>query len=142
MPSLKYFPRLNLYKAANVQFDPSTLVARSYDWWTFVCPFNKTLVFNTFPYSATTRRHQSRVRQTMQELGITDVLVVETRKSLCSQGALQDALATAQVRAKILQDKASRARSNKSFYLEQAAEQLRRAKDIQKLIARTEAVRA
>lgn len=133
MATLKYFPRLKLYKAANVTLDPSTVTAVSYDWWTFVMVIDGLVVFNRYPYSVTTKRHQARVRQTLEELGIQIDLEVSTRLSLVNINALEAARVEASAQAVYLQDKASRARANKAFLLRAAAEQLEMVVGIERL---------
>lgn len=89
---MKHYSRLGLYKASNVKFDPIKIEAISYDWWTFVKVIDGKVVFNEYPYSTTTRRHQYKVRQLMRELGIDIDLVVETKKSLTDVIAMRDSL--------------------------------------------------
>jgi hypothetical protein len=133
MQSLKYFPRLNKYKAANVSFDPSTVTAVSYDWWTFVMVIDGQVVFNAYPYSVTTKRHQARVKQTMQELGIEIDLEVLTRLSLTNVNALEAARVEAAQQAVFFEDKAVKARINKPSYLRIAAAQLEMVAGIERL---------
>lgn len=79
---MKYFTRLGIYKASNVQFNPKTLNATSYDWWTFVRQVDGKVLFNTYRYSPTTGRHQAKVRSLMNSLGIS-FEEVAMRESLC-----------------------------------------------------------
>lgn len=67
---MKYYTTQNLYKASNVQFDPETIRAYSYGWWEFVRTVGDKVVFNNFPYSNTTIKHQWKVRRLMNDLGI------------------------------------------------------------------------
>lgn len=67
---MKYFKRLEVYKASNVTFNPKSLEAYSYGYWRFVECINGKIVFNNFYYSPTTNRHQSKVRRLMNDLGI------------------------------------------------------------------------
>lgn len=89
---MKYFKRAGIYKASNVSFDPKLIEARSYDWWVFVKVIKGKVVFNSFRYSNTTSRHQSKVRSLMRELGIKVDLEVSTRLSLNSHEAGRDIL--------------------------------------------------
>lgn len=73
-----------IYKASNVTFNPNTLEAYSYDWWQFVKVIRGKVIFNSYRYSNTTARHQSKVRQVMVQLGIKIDLEVQVR------GGLQD----------------------------------------------------
>lgn len=79
---MKYFTRLGIYKASNVKFNPETLIATSYDWWTFVRQVDGKVLFNTYRYSPTTGRHQAKVRKLMNSLGIS-FEEVAMRESLC-----------------------------------------------------------
>lgn len=79
---MKHFPKLNIYKASNVTFNPSTKMAHSYDWWCFVKVIDGKVVFNSYPYSPTTRRHQRKVKDLMASLGIAIDLEVNQRESL------------------------------------------------------------
>jgi hypothetical protein len=70
------------YKASNVMFNPSTKIATSYNWWTFVKVINGKLVFNNHAYSTTTQRHQYKVRSVMSRLNMVPDLVIDSRLSL------------------------------------------------------------
>lgn len=78
---MKYFVKLGIYKASNVEFNPKTLSATSY-WWEFVRQVDGKVLFNTYRYSLTTARHQAKVRSLMNSLGIS-FEEVAMRESLC-----------------------------------------------------------
>lgn len=89
---MKYYIRQDQYKASNVTFRRSpTIQAFSYGWWEFVAIKGGKVVFNTYPYSNTTRRHQLKVKRLMKELGITIDLEVSTKLSLMDADWLKDA---------------------------------------------------
>lgn len=67
---MRYYTRLQVYKAPNVIFNPKTIEAYSYRWWKFVSEIEGKVVFNDYRYSVTTSIHQSKVRRILQELGI------------------------------------------------------------------------
>lgn len=67
---MKYYPRLKIYKASNVTFDPESMVADSYNWWNFVQKINGYVVFNNYFYSRSTRKHQAKVRSVLNQLNI------------------------------------------------------------------------
>jgi hypothetical protein len=69
-PAVPYYKRLGVFKASNVEFNPDTLEATSYNWWYFVKRIGGKLVFNNYIYSNTTSRHQSRVKSLLAQLGI------------------------------------------------------------------------
>jgi hypothetical protein len=77
--------KYNLYKAANVTFDSHTMEAYSYAWWRFTKVIDGLLVFNEYRYSATTSKHQFKVKTLMRELGIEIDLYVKTKVSLDRQ---------------------------------------------------------
>lgn len=68
---MKYMKRAGIYKANNVTFDPRTMDAYSYVWWRFVARIGGQVVFNTYYYSPSTSKHQSKVRSVLSDLGIT-----------------------------------------------------------------------
>lgn len=67
---MKFYPRLKVYKASQVTFNPETLDAHSYVWWRFVALIDGKVIFNNYRYSNTTSRHQFKVRRLMDQLGI------------------------------------------------------------------------
>lgn len=79
---MKLYKRTGTYKASNVTFDPKTITAVSYDWWIFVKVVNGRVVFNSYTYSNTTSRHQSKVRSLLTSLGITVDRVVRIQGGL------------------------------------------------------------
>ena len=81
---MKYFKTRNQYEASNVTFNPSIVEARSYNWWVFVKYIGQDVVFNSYPYSNTTIKHQHKVRRLMNELGITIDFEVSTPESLAT----------------------------------------------------------
>lgn len=80
--ALKFRKRTKDYKGSNVLFDPNKMHATSYGWWSMVKRINGQVVFNDFGYSPSTRRHQSKVRSVMSDLGITPDLVIEAPQGL------------------------------------------------------------
>lgn len=67
---MKYMQRAQIYKANNVTFNPKTCEAHSYAWWRFVAKVDGVVIFNNFGYSNSTRKHQSKVRSLLNDLGI------------------------------------------------------------------------
>lgn len=63
MPSLKHFPRLNLYKYHSLVYNPDTRIATSYDWYQIFKVINGIRCLNTYSYSVTTAKHVSILRQ-------------------------------------------------------------------------------
>jgi len=81
MSTLKYFPRLNLYKASNVTFDPATCQGYSYKWYRLVDKIGDTIVLNSYAYSNTTIKHIYKMRRLLESLGLQYV-EIEAPKGL------------------------------------------------------------
>lgn len=79
---MKHYKKTNLYKASNVTFDPTKIEAISYNWWLFVKRIKGKTVFNSYRYSVSTSKHQSKVRSLMSQLGIKIDRYVEIRDGL------------------------------------------------------------
>lgn len=79
---MKYFKRSNMYKASNVSFDPTTMQAHSYNWWLFVDKIDGKVVFNSYGYSHSTRKHQSKVRALLRSLNINIDLEIKAPSGL------------------------------------------------------------
>jgi len=74
---MKYYKRLNVYKASNVSFNPEEIAAYSYDWWQFVKVVDGKVFFNNYSYSQSTNGHQSKVRHLLGELNIEIDCVID-----------------------------------------------------------------
>lgn len=79
---MKHYKKTNLYKASNVTFDPTKIEATSYSWWLFVKRIKGKTVFNSYRYSISTSKHQSKVRSLMRQLGIKIDRDVEIKDGL------------------------------------------------------------
>jgi len=80
--ALKFYSRLNMFKGNNVSFNPKTKTAKSYNWWEFVKVIGGKLVFNHYHYSQSTSKHQSKVRNLLDQLNIPVDIYVEAPKGL------------------------------------------------------------
>jgi hypothetical protein len=80
---LSFFPRLNLWKASNVALDAKTLTSWSYGWWEMSKKIGPYLVFNSYGYSNSTRKHQCKVRGWLYDQN-------ESFVTIESPGGLQD----------------------------------------------------
>lgn len=107
---MKYYKRLNVYKASNVEFDPNICAAWSYGWWKFVAVINGKVVFNDYNYSNTTLRHQYKVRRLLHDLGIEIDLVVEAPGGLQN---LDSALKYEALRIQELEEQIAKPRSHR-----------------------------
>lgn len=67
---MKYFKKLKIYKINNCTFNPETIEAHSYKWWRFVAKIDGVVIFNSYYFSPTTSKHQSKVKALLNELGI------------------------------------------------------------------------
>jgi hypothetical protein len=81
-PALRAYSKLNIFKASNVEFNPNTGVATSYNWWKFVDRIGGLVVFNSYYYSPSTSRHQSKVSSLLSQLGIKVDVSFEAPKGL------------------------------------------------------------
>ena len=79
--SIPYFPRLNLFKRANLTFDPVTGLGHSYQWYEICKVINGKMVLNTYRYSVTTSKHVSLLRYLFDQLGI-DYVSIEAPRGL------------------------------------------------------------
>lgn len=88
---MKFIKTKNTYKASNVELDLNTMTAVSYDWWTFLKVIDGQLVFNSYAYSPSTQRQQSKVLRVLAEKGIKIDFIIESRKSLTDSSLFNDA---------------------------------------------------
>lgn len=102
---MKLKKRSGFYQSANVVFDPKTIHATSYNWWSFVAVIKGKTIFNSYRYSVTTAKHQSKVRQLMQELGIKIDLEIQTSKSLSVFRTLKEVKAANDLTVKVLKER-------------------------------------
>jgi len=72
----------NIVRGSNFHFNLDKKIATSYGWWRFVGEINGQLVFNSYPYSKTTIKHQSKARYWMEEHDMQPDLVIESHISL------------------------------------------------------------
>jgi hypothetical protein len=89
--TMKFIKTKNTYKASNVELDLNTMTAVSYDWWTFLKVIDGQLVFNSYAYSPSTQRQQSKVLRVLAEKGIKIDFIIESRKSLTDSSLFNDA---------------------------------------------------
>lgn len=121
---MKYFTRTNTYKASNVSFDANTLTALSYNWWEFVKVINGLLIFNNFNYSATTGRHQHKVRRLLGSLGIR--IDIEIAAPLGLQN-INSAITYYMLNIEDLKEKIANPRSNRKKNIERQQDILKNA---------------
>ena len=127
---MKFMKRANIYKASNVTFNPETCGAVSYDWWTFTKMINGKLVFNKHAYSNTTRKHQSKVRSLLRELGLEIDLTVDAPGGLQRDTWTEQAVSSVQSRIDTLMAQLNNTRRKKALDAEriQALNELHKEK--------------
>ncbi len=68
---IKYYSRLNVFKASNLVFDPENMTGYSYEWYKLAKSFNGVLVVNNYNYSASTCKHIIKIKTLFDQLGLT-----------------------------------------------------------------------
>ena len=84
---MKFYKRLNVYKASNVQFNPTTLIGTSYEWYQLARSFDGVMVLNTYNYSSSTCKHISKMRALLTTLGYREIVEIEAPQGLQNLGA-------------------------------------------------------
>lgn len=118
-PRIKFFKKLNIFKASNVSFDPETYEAHSYRWWLFVKVIGDKVVFNDYSYSPSTSKHQNKVRSLLNQLGINVDVCIHAPKGLQD---LDSALNYYGYEIKQLREAMANPKSRKAKNLERIAE--------------------
>jgi hypothetical protein len=115
---MKYMKRSKVYKASNVEFNPETKIALSYNWWQFVKPINGKLVFNNYSYSSTTRGHQYETKRLLETLGYKIDIMIESPRGLQD---IQSAITFYKVRIETLEAEMKKPRTQKKKNYERAS---------------------
>lgn len=95
---MKYFSRSNEYRASNVVFKMGDkplnqdVSAWSYGWWQFVKVIDGKTVFNSYRYSSSTGKHQSKVRSLMDKLGLKIDMDIEVPLGFQKDGWKEDSI--------------------------------------------------
>lgn len=79
---MKYYPRLQKYKASNLEFDVKSEIAYSYDWYQLFKVIDGVPILNVYKYSITTLKHVWKMRCLLHDLGYQNVLSIEAPKGL------------------------------------------------------------
>jgi hypothetical protein len=79
---MKFSNKRQQFEGSNVSFNPSRMIAKSYNWWIFMAVINGKVVFNNSRYSPSTGKHQRKVRAKVD--GKIDLMLFNTRKSLAT----------------------------------------------------------
>ncbi len=124
----------NIYKANNVTLDIDNMTAFSYGWWQFVTKKNGKVFFNSYAYSSTTRRHQSKVLQVMQDNDIKIDHTFTSRVGFQDSGVVESGIELYEAKILELTKAIDKPRS-------QAAKNLERAKTIKEYKSKIKEVR-
>lgn len=122
---MKFYPKAGVYKASNVCFDPEEVSAYSYQWWKFVTRIGPLTVFNSYPYSNTTRRHQWKVKSLMRSLGIDIHADIEVPRGVGADDWAQGAINLYQERIETLKQEMLKGRPSKNLERAAAIKELR-----------------
>jgi len=81
---LKLMKRTGIYKNSTGKcvFNPYTMSATSYDWWSMLQVIKGKVVFNKYRYSVTTAKHQRELLMTLNSLGIKVDASIEAPRGL------------------------------------------------------------
>lgn len=86
MKLIKYFTKLEVYKASNLSYCARTEIALSYEWYVLAKRINGQMVLNNYYYSPTTNRHYHKIRYLFDALGI-DYITIQAPKGLQNKEA-------------------------------------------------------
>lgn len=111
---MKYMQKAGIYKGSNVTFNPETVEAYSYDWWGFVKKIGGKVIFNTYRYSVTTAKHQSKVRSLLRELGIKIDREVQCKDGIHNIDTLKELNSTENVTLELLAKQQEQKRLNRN----------------------------
>lgn len=64
---MKYYPKLNVYKISNLEFNPETETAYSYRWYEIFKVIKGTRCLNTFKYFNITIKHIYKMREFLKD---------------------------------------------------------------------------
>ena len=78
---MKFYSRLQVYKASNLTFNPATGEGRSYDWYSIARRFDGVQVLNTYRYSVTTGKHIRKLENLFSDLRL-ECLFIEAPRGL------------------------------------------------------------
>jgi hypothetical protein len=90
MQGFKFNKTQGKYKASNNEFNVVLKQATSYGWWIYVKHIDGLVVFNSYPYSNTTRAHQRKMRRLLDYLGIRIDVEVNVSDSLAKAHGIGD----------------------------------------------------
>jgi hypothetical protein len=112
---MKFSKKRGQYEASNVSFNAETLEAFSYSWWKFVSVVNGVLVFNNYYYSSSTGKHQRKVRNLLETLGIKPQLVIRRSNKSLGVDSLQEEIISTKAEIKEIKAILANPRRRKSL---------------------------
>lgn len=97
VPGLTYKKKTNMYtnSTGSLTFNPATKEAFSYKWWKFVAVVEGKVIFNNYPYSMSTSRHQRTIQNLLSQLNIKIDLKLPLSKGI-NGDCLQDIIIEAE----------------------------------------------
>lgn len=76
---MKFYKKLNQYKASNLVYDLNSNKAYSYEWYELAKCVDSQMILNTYNYSPTTLRHMYKLRTLFDSLNINYVEIEAPR---------------------------------------------------------------
>jgi hypothetical protein len=83
---MRYIKKRNQWESPNVTLNADKLEAYSYRWWKFLAKIGKKVVFNNYRYSVSTSKHQRKVLNQLDSLGIKVDLFLDFPEGIDSSG--------------------------------------------------------
>lgn len=127
---MRYFKRLRVWKASNVEVNTDECIATSYGWWQFVKKVNGLVIFNSYRYSPSTSKHQYKVRCLLSKLNIKVDLFIEAPRGLQN---LSDAIRFYEVKNDLLREAMLKPRTHKQKNVERLEEMKQNSKLISQI---------
>jgi hypothetical protein len=112
---MKFSKKRQQYESSNVSFNPETLEAYSYSWWAFSKVIDGKLVFNAYGYSMSTRKHQRKVRDLMDKLGLKPDLTLFLTDTTLSYSALESESRLAKIEIEKIKETLNNSRRKKAL---------------------------
>lgn len=117
---MRFIKKRNQFEASNVTFNPDTSEAWSYGWWLFaekmMTPYGKMVVVNDHSYSSSTVRQIVKVKDLLDQLGISYVSFDLGKAGLQAYGWKNEAVKYHQVCVQILEKKQTKGRPGSRAY--------------------------
>lgn len=86
---MKYKPRKKVFEGSNCYFDPELRQAFSYKWWAMLYVINGLVVRNTFNYSPSTCKHQHKLDDCLDSIGLKPDITISVRAEMRNTSAVK-----------------------------------------------------